>query len=113
MREKLNWLEELLAASSTNDNYLSRFLEIVAYCHWVDAQRERLLRVYCGNKAWPLLTPLGELADRLTNAGRLLEESMMCEHGDYKLASVYFRSHVRRSLPWSAKAEKAKREDQH
>lgn len=97
--------------NSTNKNYLSRFLEIVAYCYWVEAQRERLLGIFLESNARPWLTPLGGLSDRLANATMLLEESLTCEHPDYNQGDLYFRGHVRGNSHQDAKATPATLEE--
>jgi len=87
--EKIEWLEELLCAAPRTEQYLARFGDDLSHCRWVEAQRKRLLRSYRPPNGALWLYPLCLLADSLVSSGMRLEESLICEHGDYDQPRVY------------------------
>ena len=83
LREKVQLITALLPATAERD-YVLRFTVNLARILWLDCERERILKLDRQSNKPVWLYPFYELSDAFLDAAAELEETMMCEHDDFK-----------------------------
>ena len=69
---------------SKTDSYRERFQEDLRFCRFVLGEHARIMPTYAKGHEHTWLFPLVAVADYLVCAAMAIEESMTCEHVDYR-----------------------------
>jgi hypothetical protein len=91
--EKIDWLQALIRAESSDPDYLNEMSNLLAACSLADSERHRVLTNYQTSPDETCLFPLCQLSDCLVQAGKELEFIVILfNEGHYCQPIVYHHS---------------------